>query len=208
MLKRFFPKQPNFFHQLSKIADLGVRSAKHLSEIGQETVHIETLAQLISDLEHEADACFRSSLQTLTDTFITPIEREHLHCLFVATDDVVDAIHLVAQRALSYKISGISTLTQEMLALTLENTRQLQELINRIDEIKEPTVLHRVSKDISKTGNRIETKMGHALCALYDSSLPMSSILKERDLILLIQEVSCAAERVTTIMETILLEQA
>jgi predicted phosphate transport protein (TIGR00153 family) len=208
MLKRFFPKQPNFFHQLSRMAEIGLKSAQHLTDLGKESADIETIAKQIGDLEHEADSCFRSSLQSLTDTFITPFEREHLHSLFVTTDDVVDAIHSVAQRALTYRMARVSPLTHDMLNLSVECVQQLQELIRRIDEIKEPTELHRVSKEISRTGNRIEAKMNQSLVTLYDSGAPFSAVLKERDLIMLIQEISNSAERVTTIMETILLDQA
>ena len=159
-------------------------------------------------LEHDADASFRESLKLLSDTFITPIEREHLHSLFLATDDVVDMIHAVAQRVQAYRMTSLSAGTKEMLALAVECTQQLKELISRIDEIKEPSELHRVSREINRTGSKMEVKVQTSLAALYDSGAPISNILKERDVVMMIQEITNSAEKVTTIMEEVLLGQA
>lgn len=208
MLKRFFPKQPDFFEELSKMANIACECAKELSTLSQDQPNIEKIAANISKLEHDADASFRASLQLLTDTFITPIEREHLHSLFLATDDVVDMIHAVAQRALAYRMTTFSPGIRELFKLTLESTSQLNELINRIDEIKEPAELHRVSREINRTGSRIEASVRTTLASLYESNLPIATMMKERDLVKMIQDVTDAAEKVTTIMEEVLLDQA
>lgn len=208
MLKRFFPKQPDFFKQLNALAQLATKAAQQLNRLGEESPQIEAVAKAVADLEHEADACFRESLKLLGDTFITPIEREHLHSLFLATDDVVDNIHSVAQCVLSYRVQNFRSGTKEMFAMTLDACQKLQELVKRIDEIKAPAELHRVSRELNRTGSRVEALARLTLADLYDSQLPLGAIMKERDIVLLLEKVTAAAENVTTIMEEIMLDHS
>lgn len=208
MLKRFFPKQPDFFNHLSQMANICVESANELSKLAAEKPNVEAIAAKISELEHNADAKFRTSLQLLTDTFITPIEREHLHSLFLTTDDVVDGINTVAQRVVAYRMGQFAPGTRELFSLVAECTKQLGELIGRIDEIKEPAELHKVSREINRTGSKVETTVRNTLAGIYDSGANLPQILKERDLIILIQAVTNSAEKVTTIMEEVLLDHA
>jgi uncharacterized protein Yka (UPF0111/DUF47 family) len=207
MLKRFFPKQPNFFEQLSQMASICQKVAKEMEKFANESYDSTATAKVITDLEHDADALFRSSLQLLTDTFITPIEREHLHSLFLTMDDIVDSVHLVSQRVSIYKLPTLTEGTREMIQMSVSCIEHLQQLILKIDSIKEPTELHRLSREINKTASRVTVKMQHALLALYDSGAPMPSILKERDVIFVIQAVTVAAEKVTVVMEEILLDR-
>ena len=208
MLKRFFPKQPDFFKQLSNMAHLATKAAQQLNRLAEDQPQIEPVAKAIADFEHEADAAFRDSLKLLTDTFITPIEREHLHCLFLATDDVVDNIHAVAQCVQTYRINSFRPGTKELFALTLDACQNLQELVKRIDEIKAPAELHRVSRELNRTGGKVEALARQTLAELYEAEISTADLMKERDIVLLIQKVTDAAERVTTIMEEIMLDNS
>ena len=208
ILKRFFPKQPNFFVELSKMARICTDAAKEFSKLAETKPNVEVISSAIDKLEHDADEGFRASLQLLSDTFITPIEREHLHSLFLATDDVVDGIHAVTERIVAYRMTEFSAGTKELFKLVLECTTQLQELISRIDEIKEPAELHRVSREINRTGSKVEATICKTLASLYDSNASAGAMLKERDVVIMIQAVITSAEKVTTIMEEVLLDQA
>ena len=95
-----------------------------------------------------------------------------------------------------------------MIQLTVDCIQNLQKLVMKIDSIKAPTELHRLSREINTTASRGAVKMQHALVALYDSNQPMPAILKERDVIFITQAVLTAAEKVTVVLEEILLDRA
>jgi len=58
------------------------------------------------EIEHRCDKLVHELVKTLHRTFITPIDREDIHDLGSAMDDVVDLIDAAASRAVLFKVEG------------------------------------------------------------------------------------------------------
>ena len=206
-MKRFFPKQPDFFKILSKMADLSWQTAQEFERFLDPANTPEQVAQKITDIEHEADAYVKDSIGILADTFITPIEREHLHALFVATDSVIDLYHAASQRFFSYRLKTLSSETAELVQLTAKCTHEFQKLIHRLDEIKSPEQIQIIITDIHKLEKLADKKMRSSLAALYDSGADVGQMFKERDMIIVLEKISDQIEDVTRLIETIVLDK-
>ena len=206
-MKKFFPKQPNFYKILSKMADLSLKTAQEFELFLDPKNSSEKIAKSIADIEHEADAQVRDSLGILTDTFITPIEREHLHALFVAVDEVIDLYHAASQRYYGYGMKKVSEETAALIKLTTDCTKDFQKLLHRLDEIKSPDQIKKIIEDIHKIEKAADYKMRSSLAALYDSGSDVAQIFKERDLILVIEQISDQMKTVTRLVETIVLDK-
>ena len=89
---RLIPREEAFFDSFVAMAT-EIRSAATLFEemVAPERPLAERAAR-INDLEHRCDALTRDVLQRLHRTFVTPIDREDIHALALALDDVMDAI--------------------------------------------------------------------------------------------------------------------
>ncbi len=207
VMKRFFPKQPDFFKILSKMADLSWKTAQEFEGFLDPKNNPQKVAQNITDIEHEADAYVKDSIGILADTFITPIEREHLHALFIATDSVIDLYHAASQRFESYHLKTLSKETAELVKLTTDCTKEFQKLIHRLDEIKSPEQIQKTIADIHKLEKLADKKMRSSLAALYDSGADVPQIFKERDLIIVLEKISDQIEDVTRLIETIVLDK-
>ena len=207
VMKRFFPKQPDFFKILSKMADLSWKTAQEFEGFLDPQNSPQKISQNITDIEHEADAYVKDSIKVLADTFITPIEREHLHALFVATDSVIDLYHAASQRYFSYGLKTLSKETSELVKLTTDCTKEFQKLINRLDEIKSPEQIEKIITDIHKIEKLADRKMRSSLASLYDSGAEVGQIFKERDMIIVLEKISDQIEDVTRLIETIVLDK-
>jgi len=207
VMKRFFPKQPDFFKILSKMADLSWKTAQEFEGFLDPKNTSEAVSKKIADIEHEADDYVKNSIGVLADTFITPIEREHLHALFVATDSVIDLYHAASQRYHSYHLKKVSPETAELIKLTTECTQEFQKLIHRLEEIKSPEMIQKIIADIHKLEKLADKKMRSSLAALYDSGADVAQIFKERDLIIVLEKISDQIEDVTRLIETIVLDK-
>ncbi len=208
LLNRFFPKQPNFFQSLSDIADLALNAADLFQGILKSPADLETNTSKISEIELKCDQLVRQNIETLAATFITPIERDHLHSLYRMSDEIVDLIYASSERFVIYKITEVTPKTQEMINLTRECVKQFQDMVHNLDEMESPEQLKSVIRDIHKTENEIDKKMRHGMAELYDSNLGVSRILKERDLILVIERISDSIEEAAQLIEAILIDQA
>jgi uncharacterized protein Yka (UPF0111/DUF47 family) len=207
VMKRFFPKQPDFFKILSKMADLSWKTAEEFEGFLDPKNSPEKVAKAIADIEHEADDYVKDSIGVLADTFITPIEREHLHALFIGTDSVIDLYHAASQRFYAYKLKSVSAETAELMKLTNQCTHEFQKLIHRLDEIKSPEQIQKIITDIHKLEKLADKKMRSSLAALYDSGADVPQIFKERDLIIVLEKITDQMEEVTRLIETIVLDK-
>lgn len=208
VMKRFFPKQPDFFKILSQMADLSWSVAQEFEKFLDPKNSSKEVSEKIADLEHKADDHVRSSIRLVADTFITPIERNDLHALFVATDEVIDLFHAASQRYHSYGMKGMSEGAIQLVKLTTECAHEFQELIHRLDEIDSPEQIEKIIAKIHKIEKAADHSMRSSLAALYDSGANVSQILKERDMILILERISDQIERVTRLVESIVLDKS
>ena len=101
----FMPREEAFFtlfQQSSKNVIEGGRLLKELMEDFQDT---EGKVRRIKDIEHQGDEITHEIVRKLNQTFITPLDREDIHDLTSALDDILDEIDAVADLFLIYKIS-------------------------------------------------------------------------------------------------------
>ena len=62
-------------------------------------------AKRIKDVEHVGDGITHDIARRLNQTFITPIDREDIHDLASALDDILDVAEAVADRFVLYKVT-------------------------------------------------------------------------------------------------------
>ena len=109
------PKEEAFFEMFKKAAHNmieGSRLLKEMMEHFQDPVH---QAKRIKDVEHVGDGITHDIALRLNQTFITPIDREDIHDLASALDDILDVTEAIADRFVIYKI-GMPTDTALRLA--------------------------------------------------------------------------------------------
>lgn len=208
VMKRFFPKQPDFFKILSKMADLSWSVSQEFEKFLDPNQSSKEISEQVARIEHEADDHVRESIKILGDTFITPIERNDLHALFVATDEVIDLYHAASQRYYSYGLKGMSEGATNLVKLTTNCVREFQELIHRLDEIDSPDQIEVIIRSIHKIEKAADHQMRSSLAALYDSGASVAQIFKERDMILVLERITDQIERVTRLIESIVLDKA
>ncbi len=208
VMKRFFPKQPDFFKILSKMADLSWSVSQEFEKFLDPNQSSKEISEQVAKIEHEADDHVRESIKILGDTFITPIERNDLHALFVATDEVIDLYHAASQRYYSYGLKGMSEGATNLVKLTTACVREFQELIHRLDEIDSPDQIEVIIRSIHKIEKAADHQMRSSLAALYDSGASVAQIFKERDMILVLERITDQIERVTRLIESIVLDKA
>ena len=207
VMKRFFPKQPDFFKILSQMADLTLKVSQEFEGFLNPSLPPEQVAKSIADLEHEADDYVARSIKVLADTFITPIERDDLHALFVATDSVIDLYHAASQRFHAYRMKTVSAETAEMIRLTHSCVVEFHELILKLKDFKSPEPLEKISAKIHQLEKQADRKMRSSLASLYESNVDVAQIFKERDLIIVLEKISDQIKDVARLIEAIVLEK-
>ncbi len=98
MFSRFLPQTVPFFALLMRQNDVLQGMAQNLAGVMENSAKSEEHLKQINIMEEEADKLNREITWHLSQTFITPIDREDIHAINLAQERVADSIQNLASR--------------------------------------------------------------------------------------------------------------
>jgi uncharacterized protein len=124
-LKIFLPKDRVFYSLFEESSERVLLMSTTLKQLVNETDHSKrgAIMSLIEDLEHKNDEATHRIFTELSRNFITPFDREDIHYLATALDDVADHIYAAGKKIMFYRIhqedNGLRKLA-ELIELSAE----------------------------------------------------------------------------------------
>ena len=85
-------------------AEKSVKASALLTELMQQPADHARLVPEIRKLESEGDKITHDTVSALHQTWITPLDREEIHALVTALDDVLDFIEAVVRQASPFPV--------------------------------------------------------------------------------------------------------
>ncbi|MEW6366957.1 MAG: DUF47 family protein [Acidobacteriota bacterium] len=118
MAFNLFPRVVRFYDMLQAQSRFLTEAARALECICEDPAGRNALCKRIGQLAQEGDALEREISTKLAQTFITPLDREDIHDLNLAQEDLLNLIHAVSTRLGIYPFStmrpGVRTLAGEL----------------------------------------------------------------------------------------------
>ena len=144
-----FPKNIHFFELLTRQNKILQESAQQLTMILDDFNCVDAACKTVTLIEADADELCREIARELSQTFITPIDREDIYRLNLTQEDSINLIKAIASRMRLYgfeyirfparkmgqKIHIMTRLTGEMLGC-LECKKDVSPQIRKIKELK------------------------------------------------------------------------
>ncbi|MDI6763900.1 MAG: DUF47 family protein [Thermodesulfobacteriota bacterium] len=121
-------------------------------------------ANLVRNIEREADELRRILIQELDQTFITPIDREDIFELSRAIDDVVDYANTTVDEMEIYEVKGDHHI-KEMVNILRKATRELYDAVKILKDYPKIASEHAVKAKAYE--NQIEKAYHMALADLF-----------------------------------------
>jgi predicted phosphate transport protein (TIGR00153 family) len=143
-LKLFQPKDKIFQNLFEQTADISVAISEIFLEAMKATDsrRLELLAKT-GHLEHQADEVAHNLYVELSKNFITPFDREDIHELAAAMDDVVDYIDEVGNKMKNYEFTEFN---EYVLKIAELNNDSVKELKNAIAGLRNMSNLDKVTE--------------------------------------------------------------
>ena len=123
---RLLPREERYFDLFNRMASHLTSSALLLQQLFADFDRRAEYVDQIKQVEHTCDEITHDIVRRLNQTFITPIDREDIHALASALDDIVDYIEYTARRTVLYRLEQPTEHARQMidvivrLAATLE----------------------------------------------------------------------------------------
>jgi len=99
------PREEAFFDLFKRAAHNMIEGSRLLKDMMEHYQSTVDQAKRIKEVEHVGDGITHDIVLRLNQTFITPIDREDIHDLASALDDILDVAESIADRFVLYKIT-------------------------------------------------------------------------------------------------------
>ena len=198
--KLFAPREREFFDLFEEAGANLVRAAGLLDRMLQDWPDHGELARDILACEHEGDRITHDIIQRLNKTFVTPIDREDIHELASALDDVVDFIEEVSDFFGLYRIEAPMAQAQQQARILESACEQVAAAIPRLrafDDISHFTV------EINRYENEGDRVLRAALASLFETGIDPMMVIRWKDIFERLEDAIDATERVANILEGI-----
>lgn len=210
LIKNFLPQDKVFFSLFEKMGVNVALMGKLIDEmVGNSNVDERAaLAAKIEDLEHDNDNLTHQIFVELSQNFITPFDREDIHYLATALDDVADYIHACAKKIILYKINPNDSAIQKLSELIKLGCEQVQIIVNELREMNKSTEISNALVKINSIENQADDVYDLGVEYLFENEDDIKLIIKKRELYQLMETATDKCEDVSNVVETILIKYA
>lgn len=208
-LQYLIPKDKKFYLLLEKASGNLVEISHVLVEMvnSSEDKRRELIKQ-ISHLEHVGDDISHEIFHELNATFITPFDREDIHSLTSALDDIVDYIHGSAKRIELYKITNITNDLIQLSELIEKAAKELHGAILELRNMKNVSKIKEACIRINSIENHADDIFDNSIARLFEEEKNAVEIIKIKEVLSSLETATDKCEDAANILESIIVKSS
>jgi predicted phosphate transport protein (TIGR00153 family) len=208
MFGRLLPKEGRFFELFNAHAVQVVRAANELRSLMNDYENREQHARNIDDAEHAADRITAEAIRLLHKTFITPLDRDHIHQLVTAMDDICDLIQDTTESLSLYDIRRITPETARLADIAVKCCERVQDVVGLLDKNAGPEPLLKTCEEIDRLESDADRVMRSAISRLFREEQDVREVIKMKAIYELLEAITDRCEDVANLAEGISLENS
>ncbi len=202
---RFFPRTEKFFDMFIEAARNIHQGARAFQQMLEDFHGTDEQWRAVEEYEHEGDKITHRILRTLHQTFITPVDREDIHRLTVALDDVIDLIEASAARMAMYRIAKP---TPEALRLAGIIVRCTDQIVRGVTALPKFDYIQEHCIEINRLENEADEVSREAIAGLFIGEAPPIEVLKWKEIYETMETATDRCEDVANLLEEIALKHS
>jgi len=203
----FLPKETKFFEMFERSAQNLLKAAHILKDLSGDFTSLADNAAKLERLEHDSDQITHEIMEKLNKTFITPIDREDIHELTAALDDVMDFIEAATERMVLYKIKSTTPEMKQIADVILRQAEEINKVMPKLKDLKHAHVMEHCI-EINRLENEGDRILREAVAKLFDNRTDPLEVIKWRDVYDYLETATDKCEDVAVIIEGICLKHA
>jgi predicted phosphate transport protein (TIGR00153 family) len=208
MLGNLMPREGRFFDLFNAHAERIVEGARELASMITSFSELEAHAQRIDGAERAADKITHETIALLHKTFITPFDREQIHELITAMDDILDLMQDVAECVVLYDIRKITPEAKQLAEICLRCCERVKSVVELLTNVKQPEAIFRLCEEIDRLESDGDRVMRSAMSKLFRDETDIKQLIKLRGVYELLEEITDRCEDVANVIEGIVLENS
>jgi len=207
-MKIFMPKDRVFYSLFEEVAGNVQKMGNTLKQVVSEP-DFDKRASLISrveDLEHVNDELTHRIFTELGRNFITPFDREDIHYLASALDDICDYIFASAKKINFYKVNPNDTGIQKLADLIEQGCEHIHAAIFELRNRRNMRQLTEALVKVNSIENQADDVFDMSIDRLFDTEPDAKEVIKKREIYQVMEIVTDKCEDAANVIESIIIK--
>jgi len=211
---KLLPQEGNFFEMFNEhgkyIAE-GARAFVSMVKYFNDATLREKYAADVNAAERQADRITADVNRLLHKTFITPIDREQIHGLINAMDDILDLLQDSAEVMDLYDLQNLNEDVMRLSEISAKCCDRVQHVVTLLPQISKPAVAEAALKtceEIDRLESDADRVMRSAMSKLFRDNIEVRELIKLKAVYEHLESISDRCEDVANMIEGIVLENS
>jgi predicted phosphate transport protein (TIGR00153 family) len=209
-LKIFLPKDRIFYSLFEDSSQRVLLMSKVLKQMVNENDSAErsSIMTRIEDLEHQNDEATHQIFTELSRNFITPFDREDIHYLATALDDVADHIYAAGKKIIFYHINTNDHGIRKFADLIEQSAEQVQHAVLELRNMKNLRLITEAIVKINSIENQADDLFDTNVERLFAEVDDAKEVFKMREIYQVMEDATDKCEDAGNVIESIIIKYA
>ena len=209
-LKYFVPQDRKFFPLFDKASANVHEGGKAIYSLVTSTTAEERThyIRLIEKIEHQGDELTHEIFTELSRNFITPFDREDIHRLVTAIDDIIDYIHGSTKKIEIYKVTTFDKDIIKLAELIQQTTHELHNAVSELKNMKKKQDINTALVRINSIENHADDIYDHAVAALFRDEKDAIRLIMIKEILQGLETATDKCEDAANVIEGIMIKMA
>jgi uncharacterized protein Yka (UPF0111/DUF47 family) len=210
IFKIFLPKDRVFYGLFEQAAENITVMGKLLEQLVFEADADKrtAIAKQLEDYEHKNDELTHQVFQELSRNFITPFDREDIHYLATALDDVADYIWASAKKIQFHGVNPQDQGIQKMAEVIRQSATEIGNAVSQLRELKNPAKITESLVKINSMENHADDIFDMSIKVLFEKETDFKELIRRREVYTVMEVATDKCEDVANVIETIIVKYA
>ncbi|MFT3955940.1 MAG: DUF47 domain-containing protein [Piscinibacter sp.] len=211
---KLLPREGNFFELFNQHGGHIVEGARAFILLIQNYADLdlrEKYGNEVGNAERSADRVTAEVNRLLHKTFITPIDREQIHGLINAMDDILDLLQDATETMALYDVRAMTDEVLRLGDLSAKCCERVQHAVSLLPKISQPATAEAAIKtceEIDKLESDADRVMRSAMSKLFREETDVRELIKLKTIYEQLESISDRCEDVANLIEGVVLENS
>jgi uncharacterized protein Yka (UPF0111/DUF47 family) len=209
-MKIFMPKDKIFYTLFEQVAVTVAQMGKLMKDVVTEPDFDKRAALIaqVEDMEHVNDDYTHKIFTELGRNFITPFDREDIHYLATALDDICDYIFASAKKINFYKVNPNDQGIQKMADLIEQASEQIKNAVFELRNMRNMRAITDALVKVNSIENQADDIFDLSIDRLFETEPDAKEVIKKREIYQVMEIVTDKCEDAGNVIESIIIKYA
>lgn len=204
------PKNKIFYGLFEEVADRVYEMSILLVELVNETDYDKRSAKIsqLEDLEHKNDDSTHTIFTELGRNFITPFDREDIHYLASALDDIADYIFATSKKINFYKVNPNDEGIRKLAVLIKQGCAEIKTAVHGLRDMKNLRQMTEAMVKVNSIENQADDVFDLSIDMLFQKEPDAKEVIKKREIYQVMEVATDKCEDAANVIESIIIKYA